>query len=172
MTLLIGLQGICPKNLKHIQLSDIMLQLKATSFASFSSLNQLQYPPSFLDSCESPIGSGRSSQIFRMISFKEPKISSNITSKIIEFRQITRVLNILCSQSRASPILAPRRNSLMIPKRYDKFGTVKILTVSRKQWYKNFENPSKFIFIVHPLPLSVIIITKITFSFTLKLILA
>ena len=39
----------------------------------------------------------------------------------------------------------------MIPKRYDKFGTVKILTVSRKQWYKNFENPSKFIFIVHPL---------------------
>ena len=37
----------------------------------------------------------------------------------------------------------------MIPKRYDKFGTVKILTVSRKQWYKNFENPSKFIFIVH-----------------------
>ena len=41
----------------------------------------------------------------------------------------------------------------MIPKRYDKFGTVKILTVSRKQWYKNFENPSKFIFIVHPLVL-------------------
>ena len=39
----------------------------------------------------------------------------------------------------------------MIPKRYDKFGTVKILTVSRKQWYKNFENPSKFIFIVHSL---------------------
>ena len=39
----------------------------------------------------------------------------------------------------------------MILKRYDKFGTVKILTVSRKQWYKNFENPSKFIFIVHPL---------------------
>ena len=39
----------------------------------------------------------------------------------------------------------------MIPKRYDKFGTVKILTVSRKQWYKNFENPSKFICIVHPL---------------------
>ena len=39
----------------------------------------------------------------------------------------------------------------MIPKRYDKFGTVKILTVSRKQWYKTFENPSKFIFIVHPL---------------------
>ena len=37
----------------------------------------------------------------------------------------------------------------MIPKRYDKFGTVKILTVSRKQWYKNFENPSNFIFIVH-----------------------
>ena len=30
VTLLIGLQGICPKNLKHIQLSDIMLQLKAT----------------------------------------------------------------------------------------------------------------------------------------------
>ena len=43
---------------------------------------------SFLDSCESPIG--RSSQIFRMIPFKEPKISSNSTSKIIEFRQITR----------------------------------------------------------------------------------
>ena len=42
-----------------------------------------------------------------------------------------------------------RRNSLIIPKRYNKFGTVKILTVSRKQWYKNFENPSKFIFIVH-----------------------
>ena len=42
--------------------------------------------------------------------------------------------------------MAPRRNSLIIPKRYDKFGTVKILTVSRKQWYKNFENPSKFIF--------------------------
>ena len=39
----------------------------------------------------------------------------------------------------------------MIPKRYDKFGTVKILTVSRKQWYKNVENPSKFVFIVHPL---------------------
>ena len=39
----------------------------------------------------------------------------------------------------------------MIPKRYEKFGTVKILTVFRKQWYKNFENPSKFIFIVHPL---------------------
>ena len=47
--------------------------------------------------------------------------------------------------------MAPRRNSLIIPKRYVKFGTVKILTVSRKQWYKNFENPSKFIFIVHPL---------------------
>ena len=47
--------------------------------------------------------------------------------------------------------MAPRRNSLIIPKRYDKFGTVKILTVSRKQWYKNFENLSKFIFIVHPL---------------------
>ena len=30
----------------------------------------------------------------------------------------------------------------MIPKRYDKFGTVKIFTVSRKQWYNNFENPS------------------------------
>ena len=28
---------------------------------------------------------------------------------------------------------------------------LKVLTVSRKQWYKNFENPSKFIFIVHPL---------------------
>ena len=38
---------------------------------------------------------------------------------------------------------------MMIPKRYNKFGTVKILTVSRKQWYKNFENPSNFIFIVH-----------------------
>ena len=47
--------------------------------------------------------------------------------------------------------MAPRRNSLIIPKRYNKFGTVKILTVSRKQWYKNFENPSKFIFMVHPL---------------------
>ena len=34
----------------------------------------------------------------------------------------------------------------------DKFGTVKILTVSRKQWHKNFENPSKFIFIVHGTP--------------------
>ena len=151
MTLLIGLQGICPKNLKHIQLSDIMLQLKATSFASFSSLYQLQYPPSFSDSCESPIG--RSSQIFRMISFKEPKISSNNTSKIIEFRQITRVLDIfLLPKPRITNFgAAPRRNSLMIPKRYDKFGTVKILTVSIKQWYKNFENPSKFIFIVHPL---------------------
>ena len=53
MTLLIGLQGICPKNLKHNQLSNIMLQLKATSFASFSSLYQLQYPPSFSDTCES-----------------------------------------------------------------------------------------------------------------------
>ena len=52
--------------------------------------------------------------------------------------------------------MAPRRNSLIIPKRYDKFGTVKILTVSRKQWYKNFENPSKFIFIVHPLLLDAI----------------
>ena len=50
--------------------------------------------------------------------------------------------------------MAPRRNSLIIPKRYNKFGTVKILTVSRKQWYKNFENPSKFIFIVHPLILA------------------
>ena len=48
--------------------------------------------PIFSDSCESLIG--RSSQIFRMISFKEPKISSNNTSKIIEFRQITRVLDI------------------------------------------------------------------------------
>ena len=92
MTLLIGLQGICPKNVKHILLSDTMLQLNATSFASFSSLYQLQYPPSFSESCESPIG--RSSQIFRMIPFKEPKISSNNTSKIIEFRQITRVLGI------------------------------------------------------------------------------
>ena len=46
----------------------------------------------------------------------------------------------------------------MIPKRYDKFGTVKILTVSRKQWYKNFENPSKFIFIVHPLTVVLIVI--------------
>ena len=46
----------------------------------------------------------------------------------------------------------------MIPKRYDKFGTVKILTVSRKQWYKNFENPSKFIFIVHPLELYIMVI--------------
>ena len=36
MTLLIDLQRICPKNLKHIQLLDIMLQLKATSFAPFS----------------------------------------------------------------------------------------------------------------------------------------
>jgi len=34
-------------------------------------------------------------------------------------------------------------------KRYDKFGIVKRLTLSRKQWYKNFENPSKFILIVH-----------------------
>ena len=43
------LQGICPKNLNHIQLFNIMLLLKATSFAPFSSL----YQPSFLDSCES-----------------------------------------------------------------------------------------------------------------------
>ena len=81
------------ENLKHMQLSNIMLQLKATSFAPFSSLYQLQYPANFSDSCESPIG--RSSQIFRMISFKELKIYPNNTSKIIEFRQITRVLDLL-----------------------------------------------------------------------------
>ena len=148
------------ENVKHIQLSDIMLQLKATSFASFSSLHQFQYPPSFSDSCESPIG--RSPQIFRMISFKEPKISPNNTSKIIEFRQITRVLDIFLlpkpritnfviglqpNKTRAEldsstvlkqifyeyhplTILAPRRNSLMIPKRYNKFDIVKMLTLS------------------------------------------
>ena len=49
----------------------------------------------------------------------------------------------------------------MIPKRYDKFGTVKILTVSRKQWYKNFENPSKFIFIVHPLVLRDALVSQV-----------
>ena len=116
MTLLIviGLQGICPKNFKHIrQLSDIMLQHKTTSFASFSSLYQLQYPPSFSDTCENSIG--RSSQIFRMISFKELKIFPNNTSKIIEFRQITRVLDLfLLPKPRITnfgtylaPILAP-----------------------------------------------------------------
>ena len=41
----------------------------------------------------------------------------------------------------------------MIPKRYNKFDIVKRLTLSRKQWYKNFENPSNFIFIVHLLVL-------------------
>ena len=70
-----------------------MLQLKATSFAPFSSLYKLQYPQNFSDSCEIPIGG--SSQIFRMISFKEPKIYPNNTSKMIEFRQITRVLDLL-----------------------------------------------------------------------------
>ena len=153
MTLLICLQGICPKNVKLIQLSNIMLQLKATYFALFSSLYQLQYPPSFSDSCESPIG--RSSQIFRMISFKEPKISPNNTSKIIKFRQIMRILDLCLLPKPRITNSAPRRNSLMIPKRYNKFNTVKRLTLSKKQWYKSFENPSNFIFIVHLLMLLV-----------------
>ena len=94
MTLLKGLQGICPKNFKHIQLSDIMLQHKTTPFhfcLIFITISILQYLPSFSDTCESPIG--RSSQIFRMIPFKELKISSKNTSKITKFRQITRVLD-------------------------------------------------------------------------------
>ena len=63
-----------------------MLQLKAAYFAPFWSLYQLRYPPNFSDSCESPIG--RSSPIFRMISFKELKIYPNNTTKINEFGQI------------------------------------------------------------------------------------
>ena len=45
--------------------------------------------PSFLGSFDSPIE--RSSQIFRMISFQEPKICQTDTTKINEFRQITLI---------------------------------------------------------------------------------
>ena len=39
----------------------------------------------------------------------------------------------------------------MVPKRYDKFGIVKrLITLFRNQLYKNIENPSKFIVIVQP----------------------
>ena len=89
-----------------------------------------------------------------MIHVQEPKIWQNNTTKINEFRQITRLLHlILLAKAAHHQIwhIGETHLSLIIPKRYDKFDTVKILTVSRKQWYKHFENPSKFIFIVHPL---------------------